>query len=295
MTSPAYLKKGDAVSIVSTARKIARTELDAAIHILEQWGLTVHLGETPGAAYHQFAGTDDERTSDFNAALGNPDIKAIICARGGYGTVRIIDRLDLTNCSKWVVGYSDVTVLHSHLTQGHNCPSIHGTMPINFANNTEQALNSLRAALFGEPLAHECSAHALNRVGNCTGEVVGGNLSILYSLMGSKSELDTTGKILFIEDLDEYLYHVDRMMQNLKRAGKLANLAGLIVGGMSDMNDNEVPFGLTAEEIILETVKAYDYPVCFGFPAGHIDDNRALYMNKKATLEVANTTRLAYL
>jgi muramoyltetrapeptide carboxypeptidase len=203
--------------------------------------------------------------------------------------VRIVDGLDwraFAKQPKWLVGYSDVTVLHSHVHQNLGIETLHATMPINFANNTPEALESLRRALFGEPMDYEFPHHDLNRKGQAEGQLVGGNLSLLYSLAGTPSDVDTQGKILFLEDLDEYLYHIDRMMMQLQRSGKLAGLAGLIVGGMTDMKDNTIPFGKTAEQIIKEHVEPYGYPVAFGFPAGHIDDNRALVMGRKIWLKV---------
>jgi muramoyltetrapeptide carboxypeptidase len=214
-------------------------------------------------------------------------VKAVISARGGYGTIRIIDKIDFTTFKKhpkWMIGYSDITVLHSHI-YNLGFETLHATMPINFAVNAE-ATETLRKALFGEKLSYEAEKHSLNRTGIAEAELVGGNLSLLYALTGSASDLDTKGKILFIEDLDEYLYHIDRMMMNLKRSGKLENLVGLIVGGMTDMKDNAVSFGKTAEEIILDAVKEYDYPVCFNFPAGHIDRNLVLIIGRKVKLEV---------
>ena len=220
--------------------------------------------------------------------IDDDSIKAILCARGGYGTVQIIDNIDfskLKNNPKWIVGYSDVTVLHSHLHQ-LGITSLHATMPINFEKNTPKALESLKSALFGLGNLTEINHHHFNRFGKVEGEIVGGNLSILYSLLGSDSDINTDGKILFIEDLDDYLYHIDRIMMNLKRNGKLKNLKALIIGGMSDMNDNTIPFGKTAEEIILEYIKEFDFPVCFNFPAGHLDDNRTLVFGKECTLEI---------
>jgi muramoyltetrapeptide carboxypeptidase len=225
--------------------------------------------------------------------LDNNDVKAIISARGGYGTMRIIDKLDFSDFvknPKWIVGYSDITVLHSHI---HNLgiETLHATMPINFTKNAEAA-ESLRRALFGESLTYEADQHVLNRRGIAEGELIGGNLSLLYALIGSASDIDTAGKIFFIEDLDEYLYHIDRMMLSLKRAGKLDKLAGLIVGGMSDMKDNLVPFGKTAEEIIYDAVKEFDYPVAFNFPSGHIERNLAVVLGRNMKMEVEEVTRL---
>jgi len=297
MIQPPFLKQGDKVAIVSTARKISKAELKFAVDKLKEWGLDIVFGEHLFEEHNQFAGNDEMRTSDFQKALNNDAVKAIICARGGYGTVRIIDMIDFSmfqTSPKWIVGYSDVTALHSHISSNYDVQTIHGTMPINFETNTKEALILLKKALFGEELSYTISRHKLNRNGSCEGELIGGNLSILYSLIGSPSDIDTAGKILFLEDLDEYLYHVDRMMQNLKRSGKLSNLAGLIVGALSNMNDNIVPFGKTAEEIILEAVTDYNYPVCFGFPFGHIDDNRAIIVNKKANLLVSSSVKLIY-
>lgn len=287
---PPYLVKGDQVIIAATARKISLEELGPAVQYLHSRGLEVIF--TPGLfdVHHQFAGTDDQRAAAFQWALAHPTAKAILIARGGYGTVRIIDKIQfdvLLHHPKWICGYSDVTVLHSHLHQ-LNWASLHCAMPINFTKH-DGAVESLINALEGQPIQHRVQRHPLNRKGRSKAIVTGGNLSILYAIGGSVSDVDTAGKLLFIEDLDEYLYHIDRMMMQLKRAGKLKNLSGLIVGGMSDMKDNAVPFGATAEEIVRDAVDAYDYPVCFGFPAGHIDDNRAIYFGKQALLEVTTS------
>lgn len=296
LIQPPYLKKGDTIGIIACARKISREEMDPVIEILKGWGLKVELGKNLFNGDCQFSGTDAERAEDLQTMLNDASIKAVISARGGYGTMRIIDKIDFTAFQKnpkWLVGYSDITVLHSHIhTLG--IETLHATMPINFHKDAE-ALETLRKALFGEKIKYEISSHPLNRIGIAEGELVGGNLSLLYALAGSVSDIDTTGKILFIEDLDEYLYHIDRMMMNLKRSGKLSHLAGLVVGGMSDMKDNAIPFGKTAEEIILDAVKEYNYPVCFHFPAGHIDKNLALYLGRKAKLEVTTSTKLSFL
>ncbi len=290
MVSPKYLQKNDTVAIVSTARKISLQEIQPAIKLLEGWDLKVKVGKTIGLEDNQFAGTDKERTKDFQNMLDDAEVKAIWCARGGYGTVRIIDALNFTKFKespKWIVGYSDVTVLHNHI---HNLgfETVHATMPINVEKNSVEALNSLKSALFGEQLQYSIRNNKLNKLGESKGEFVGGNLSMLYSLLGSESAIITDGKILFIEDLDEYLYHVDRMMQNLRRNGYFNNLKGLIVGGLSDMNDNSIPFGKTAKEIVFDVCKDYDFPICFDFPAGHIDDNCALIMGRKIQLAVGS-------
>ena len=295
MTSPSYLKQGDKIGIVATARLISQEELQPAIDILRSWGLEVVLGKNLFNTNNQYAGTDAERAEDLQTMLDDRSVKAVISARGGYGTVRIIDKLDFTqfkNNPKWMIGYSDITVLHSHI---HNLgiETIHATMLINFTKNKE-ATDSLRKVLFGETINYETKSNELNRNGNAEGELIGGNLSLLYALTGSVSDINTGGKILFIEDLDEYLYHIDRMMMNLKRSGKLDNLEGLIVGGMTDMKDNTIPFGKTAEEIILDSVREYNYPVCFNFPAGHIDRNLALHFGRKVMLSVGAKVTLAF-
>ena len=286
-----HLQKKNTVGIVSTARKISLEEIQPAIHLLESWNLIVKIGITIGLEDHQFAGTDEERTKDFQNMLDDDEVKAIWCARGGYGTVRIIDALDFTKFKKqpkWIVGYSDVTVLHNHINN-LGFETLHATMPINVPKNSIEAIISLKDAFFGKPLKYSIKSKKLNRVGEATGELVGGNLSMLYSLLGSETGITTDGKILFIEDLDEYLYHVDRMMQNLKRNGYLDNLKGLIVGSMSDMSDNTISFGKTAKQIVFDACKDYDFPICFDFPAGHIDDNRALIMGRKIQLAVGSS------
>ncbi len=289
MEKPSNLQKGDKIAIISTARKISKAELHPAVDELNSWGLEVIFGENLFKDYHQFSGTDEQRANDLQWALDDDEIKAVLCARGGYGTVKIIDKIDFSKFiqqPKWLIGYSDVTVLHNHINRNYGIQTLHATMPINFGTNTTEALESLKETLFGASPVYFTDAHELNRIGEAEGELIGGNLSILYSLTGTKSQLDTKGKILFLEDLDEYLYHVDRMMMNLDRTGMFKGLKGLVIGGMTDMNDNAVPYGKTAIEIISETVAKYNYPVCFNFPAGHLDDNRALIMGAKTKLLV---------
>ena len=288
MITPEKLKIGDKIGIISTARKISLEELNSAIKIIENWGIEIVLGENLFKDNNQFSGTIEQRTSDFQSMIDNDTIKAILCARGGYGTVQIIDKIDFSSLRKkpkWIIGYSDVTVLHSHLNN-LGIASLHATMLINFENNSNESLQSLKNSLLGKSNKIECKSHVFNRLGQVDAEIVGGNLSVLYSLLGSISDIDTEEKILFIEDLDEYLYHIDRIMMNLNRNGKLAKLKGLIVGGMNDMNDNEILFGKLVEEIILEHTKEYDYPICFGFPAGHINDNRCIKLGVKSVLKI---------
>ena len=286
--TPPYLKKGDRVAIVCPAKKLPKP-MDDAVALLQSWGLEVVLGETVTAEYHQFAGDDELRAADLQTQINDQSIKAIFAARGGYGTVRIIDKVDfspLVTHPKWIIGFSDITVLHAHLYRNCQLSTIHGQMPINVPDATATSVETLRKALFGEELAYHVPAHPLNRTGEGKGVLIGGNLAILVSLSGSVSDYDYTGKILFIEDVGEYLYSIDRLMYTLKRAGKLKHLAGLIVGGFTELKDNEIPFGQTAQEIIKAAVEAYDYPVCFDFPAGHVDDNWALVFGSRLRLQV---------
>lgn len=285
---------------MAPARKISKQEVKAARDIFESWGLKVEYGDHLFGEHHQFSGMDAERLEDFQSALDDPGVRAIICSRGGYGSVHIIDKLDFSKfrqAPKWIVGYSDITVFHSHINRHHNTETLHAEMPLNFGKSKTKAdtINSLKAALFGQPISYSFEDNSKNRKGTAKGMLCGGNLSMLYSLNGSPSDIDTTGKILFMEDLDEYLYHIDRMMMNLKRSGKFEKPAGLVIGGMSDMNDNAVSFGKNAEEIIVDILGDTTYPVCYGFPAGHIPDNRALIMGREAYLEVnENECRLDF-
>ena len=288
MKTPEYLKKGSKIALVAPARKIGRDEIAAAVKWIEDKGFVAVYDNRLFAEYHQLAGDDDFRAGVLQDYLDRDDIDAIFCVRGGYGTIRIVDKLDFTKFAKhpkWIVGYSDVTVLHAKMQQlGYQ--SIHGTMPINFPNNTPEALESLYEALTNPSFrAKSRNLLQLNEISpfrsapvEMTGEIVGGNLSVLYSMLGSDLFPETDGKILFIEDLDEYLYHIDRMMMGLKRAGKLANLKALMVGAFSDMHDNTVPFDMTAKEIIYEKVKEYGYPIIWDVSAGHIDNNLALVL-----------------
>ncbi|MCX6273968.1 MAG: LD-carboxypeptidase [Bacteroidetes bacterium] len=300
MTTPAYLKSGDKVAIVSTARKVSEAEMTPAVELLKQWGIETAFGKNLFNQLNQFAGTDEDRTQDFQDALNDPSVKAILFARGGYGTVRIIDKIDWSAFKinpKWLIGFSDVTVTHSHVQKNFGIETLHAPMAFNLPKSTNEVKQKLRQALFGEKLQYEISENIfsdINRPGECTGELVGGNLSILYSLLGSSSSIDTNGKILFLEDLDEYLYHIDRMMMALKRAGKLYKLAGLIVGGMNDMKDNKVRFNKTAEEIISEAVSEYNYPLLFGFPAGHVRNNMPLIFGRKVNLKVVEDSSLSF-
>ena len=287
--APPPLVAGQRVALVAPARKISLPEVETAVAQLRAWGLEVVLGESIGAAHHQFAGDDDLRRRDLQRQLDDPHIRAIFCARGGYGTGRLVDALDFKGFQqnpKWVAGFSDITVLSSHLLRlGYQ--SIHGVMPVLFGQpGGAAAIESLRRALFGEPLACAAPPYSLNRPGTATGELVGGNLSLLHTSTGTSSQVSFAGRILFIEDLDEYLYHLDRMLLHLHRSGQLVGLAGLVVGHFSQLKDNAVPFGQTVQEIIHHYAQPYDWPVGYGFPVGHEPDNQALVVGRAATLTV---------
>jgi muramoyltetrapeptide carboxypeptidase len=286
---PSFLKKGDTVLIIATARARNELAVKPAVNILASWGLNVECGKHTFKTHHQFAGTDAERAEDLQWALDHPKAKAILLSGGGYGSMRIIDKVTLEKFKefpKWLIGYSDTTVLHARLLN-HHFQCIHGTMAFQFEKDVD-ATNSVKDLLFGTPISYEIPQHSLNRNGKVEAVMIGGNLSLLYALSGSIDDLETKDKILFIEDLDEQLYHIDRIMLQLKRSGKLSQLAGLVVGGMSDMKDNAIPYGQTAEEIIWDAVKEFKYPVCFNFPAGHIQKNMALYLGANVCLNVQN-------
>lgn len=283
-----YLKKGDKIAITCPAKKLPKPMNDA-VALLQSWGLEVILGDTVNASYHQFAGDDELRAKDLQRFINDDGIKAIIAARGGYGTIRMIDLVDFSHFAqnpKWLIGFSDITILHTHLYANYGAQSIHGQMPVNIPDASAHSLETLRKALFGEKLHYQFKSHTLNRIGNGTGILLGGNLSLLVAVSGSVSDINYTGKILFIEDVGEYLYAIDRMLRCLKRAGKLSKLAGLIVGGFTDVKDNDIPFGQTVPEIIMDIVKEYNYPVCFDFPAGHIPDNCSLIFGQQVELSV---------
>lgn len=291
MISPKSLTKGSTIGLTSTARKITSKEMAPCLEILNQWGFKIKLARHIYAEENQFAGSDHIRTLNFQELLDDDSVDAILCLRGGYGTVRIIDKLDFTEylkAPKWIAGFSDVTVIHSHL-HNYSCETLHSTMPVIFdIKGNEKALESLKLTLLGHRLNYTFPTDPNNRLGRGKGKVVGGNLSILYSLISSPSHVDTTEKILFLEDLDEYLYHIDRMMFALKRSGMLTNLKGLVIGHFSDLKDNIKPFGKSYQQIILEAVQEFDFPVVFGFPAGHEADNRTIIMGRNAILTSNN-------
>ncbi|WP_316841062.1 LD-carboxypeptidase [Pedobacter gandavensis] len=283
---PPYLKKGDKIGIVSPAKKLT-TDLSKAIGVLTHWGLEIIMAEHVYASHDQFAGTDEQRRKDLQNFLDDPEIKAVFASRGGYGTIRIIDELDFLKFQeqpKWVIGFSDITILLSHILAQTNTQSIHGQMPKTFEDGTAESLESLRKALFGEALTYSYDSEFENRQGSATGTLIGGNLTLLLAAEGSNSAFDYTDKILFIEDVGEHEYAIDRMMRALKRSGKLSKLKGLIVGAFNGYEIEELPFGQCPEQIIQEVVKDYDYPVCYNSPVGHINDNRAMIIGKSVQL-----------
>jgi len=291
MIIPARLKPGDKIRIVSPAGKVKEEHVLPAVEWLQRQGYKIALGKYVFAEYYQFAGTDQQRLEDLQEALDDPEAAAILCSRGGYGTVRILSKLNYKLFRirpKWIIGFSDISILHSCLNN-HGVASIHGVMPRYFFNSNGQpneSLYSLMQMLTGGKVSYTIPAAQGDRKGRATGELAGGNLSIISSMQGTPCEIVTAGKILFLEDIDEFLYHTDRMMYQLKLSGKLENLAGLVLGNFTDMKDNESPFGKNIHEIIAEAVDEYNYPVCFGFPAGHHELNLALAFGLQWELQV---------
>lgn len=304
MITPPYLSTGDKVAIVASARKVLPDEIRPAIDMLAQWGLNAVEGKNLYKQANQFAGSDEERLADLQWALNDAEIKAILFARGGYGTMRIASELvysKFTRQPKWIIGFSDITTLHLHLNET-GIETLHAPMAFNFSKAPTEVLASVQNILFGKKLNYSIPGHKFNRKGVSTGVLTGGNLSIVYAESAANPDMDLDNKILFIEDLDEYLYHIDRMVVSIKRSGRLANLAGLIVGSMNDMRDNtkafgfaaDNPFGKTAGEIIIEHVDEYDFPVCFNFPAGHIPNNCPLIFGREVELNVGNEVTLNF-
>lgn len=292
LVRPAYLKKGDTIIILAPAGKIKdRSAIAPGIELANHWGLVVFFGNHLLSQDNTFAGTDNERREDLQKALDDPSIKAIWAARGGYGTVRIIDDLDFSKFSqhpKWIIGYSDVTVLHNKIHElGYQ--SIHGQMPltIDLEDPTQkESIQTLYQTLFGKKLQYKIASSKYNRLGESSGQLVGGNLSIVYSMLASDTNLNMNGKILFIEDVGEALYHIDRMMISLKRADFFANCDGIIVGDFKLKSNEGNRFGKTLEEIVLEAAEGTDFPIVFDFPAGHVDDNRSLLLGSYVDMKV---------
>lgn len=293
LVKPPQLKKGDTIIILSPAGKLKdRTAVDPGIELANHWGLVVFFGNHLLSQDHTFAGTDQERLEDLQKALDDPSIKAIWAARGGYGTIRLIDDLDFSKFMehpKWIIGYSDITALHNKI---HNLgyQSVHGQMPLTLnleEPEQKESIQTLYQTLFGKKLQYKIESSDHNRPGESTGQLVGGNLSLVYSMLGSDTNLSMGGKILFIEDVGEALYHIDRMMISLKRAGFFEQCEGVIVGDFKLKENEGNAFGKTLEEIVLEAVEGTDFPVVFGFPAGHLEDNRALLLGSYVDMSVS--------
>jgi muramoyltetrapeptide carboxypeptidase len=292
---PSYLQKGDTIGLVCPAGYMPVEKVQTCIQTLQEWGYSVKTGATVGgASATYFSGTDEERLADLQEMLDDEEVKAILCARGGYGMGRIIDSINFKKFEKqpkWIAGYSDITVLHAHLYSNYYISSLHAPMAgaFNEEGFKNEFVQSLKNVLEGKKIKYAMATHEFNKKGEAIGELVGGNLSLLAHLVGTVSDLKTKGRILFLEDVGEYLYNIDRMLYQLKRSGKLAKLAGLIIGGFTDNKDTERPFGKTAYEIIRDGVKEYDYPVCFGFPVSHEKENYALKIGVGYKLKVGKS------
>ena len=296
---PPILVEDDVIGITCPAGYITLEGITPALQQMDSWGFKVKVGSTVGARDFTFGGTDEERLNDFQLMLDDPTIKAIMCARGGYGVIRILDQLDFTKFKKspkWLIGFSDITILHCHVNSNYRFATIHSKMCNSFPTDWSTAepvqvatIKSIASALKGETMSYTADYQLSNRLGTAEGELIGGNLRCIENLAGSKSEIETDGKLLFLEDVGEYLYSVDRMMYNLKRSGKLAKLKGLIIGGFRiKKDDTGDEFGKTLEQIVMEKVSEYKYPVCFDFPVGHQKANYALKCGVKHTLTVSN-------
>ncbi len=296
ITLPPYLKQGDCIGIICPSGYMPLEKVQTCITTLQQWGFEVKLGKTVGSQYHYFSGTDKERLQDLQAMLDDKHIKAILCARGGYGLSRIIDAIDFSSFKtnpKWIIGYSDVTVLHAHILTNLQTASLHSPMASAFNDGANIYIDSLLDTLLGKPISYSCNKDHLNRNGTAQGKLVGGNLSLIAHLIGSPSSFNTQNNILFLEDVGEYLYNIDRMMMQLKRSGMLKGLSALIIGSFSEMKDTVIPFGQNVYELVYDKVKDYGYPLCFGFPVGHVKENLALKIGASYTLTVNEEVMLA--
>jgi muramoyltetrapeptide carboxypeptidase len=289
---PMPLVPGDIIALVAPAKSIDKETITKARTFFEDAGFRVIVTPNCLGAYHYFSGTIGERLSDFQSVIDNPEVKAIVCARGGYGCVQIIDRIQWAaqiDEPKWIVGFSDVTILHQRM-QVLGIKSIHGTMPLNFETNSSTSLETIVAAMKGKGTDVSITSNLMNAHGSASGTLLGGNLSILFSALGTEDQVNYTNGILFIEDVGEHLYHIDRMFYALEMSGILAKINGLIIGGMTGLKDTATPFGKSYQEIILSHFMYRSIPIVFDFPAGHIDDNRALILGDDVTLTVNSTT-----
>ncbi len=292
-TIPPYLKPGDTVGLLAPAGFMPFEKMQTCIETLQNWGYNLSFGNTTHSqSENYFSGTDEERLADLQQMLDDKNIKAILCARGGYGLSRIIDKICFKKFAKnpkWVIGFSDVTVLHAHIFSNYKIASLHAPMAAAFNDDgfNSPSVQSLKTALEGLPSDYEFLGHDYNKKGKVKGQLVGGNLCLLANITGTPSDIDTKKKILFLEDVGEYLYNVDRLFLQLKRSGKFEKLAGLIIGGFTDSKDTERPFGASVYELIYEQVKDFDFPVCFDFPVSHGQENYALKIGVKYTLDVS--------
>jgi muramoyltetrapeptide carboxypeptidase len=293
--TPPYLKKGDTIAITCPAGYMPREKAQTCIETIQQWGFEVMVGKTLGSkSKNYFSGNDETRLNELQAMLDDEGIKAILCGRGGYGISRIIDQIDFTRFKKnpkWIIGFSDITLLHAHINRNFKIATLHAHMAAAFNNgeNKNEFIDSLHKALVGKKAKYGCKAHPFNKLGEAKGELIGGNLTLITHLIGTKSDINTKNKILFIEDIGELIYSTDRMLHQLKRSGKLTNLSGLIVGGFTDVKDTERPFGKKVKELIKDILQDYDYPVCFDFPVGHKKENYALKIGGDFQLKITNT------
>ncbi len=293
LIQPPYLKAGDTVAIVAPSGILnnRQAEVQRAVKLLESWGLHALVGKHVFSKDNHFAGTDAQRCEDFQKAMDNPSVSAIWCARGGYGTVRILDKLNYTKLKKdpkWLIGYSDITALHNDF-HNEGFETIHAMMCTSLTadeRGLDETIVTFKKALFGDPLSYTLKGSNYNKIGSVNAPIVGGNLTMLHTMLGSKSSLDTSGKILFIEEIGEYKYHVDRMLQSMKRAGYFDNCAGVLVGDMTKMRKNTTAWGSSVEQLILDALSDYDFPIAFNMPAGHEDDNRAMILGQNVELVV---------
>ena len=296
MKHPPYLQKGDTIAITCPAGYMPKEKAQTCISVLQQWGYEVLIGKTLGSrSKTYFSGTDEERLNEFQAMLDAPEVKAILCGRGGYGVGRIIDQLDFTAFKKnpkWIIGFSDITIFHAHINRNFKIATLHSSMAAAFndGGSKNKYIQSIKAALEGKKAVYTCKPHKFNHTGKATAELVGGNLALIAHLIGTKSDYQTKGKILFLEDVGEQHYNIDRMLHQLKRSGKLTQLAGLIIGGFTDMQDTERPFGKKVHNIIHELISEYNYPICFNFPVSHDKENLALKVGASYQLTVSKQT-----
>lgn len=295
ITVPPYLQKGDTIAIVCPSGYMPAEKAQKCIETLKEWGFNVQVGKTLGNQHHYFSGNDEERLQDLQTALDDKNVQAVLCGRGGYGLSRIIDKIDFKKFKKhpkWVIGFSDITLLHAHIYNKYKTATLHSPMAAAFndGEHDKKYVLSLKQALFGEKAEYSCKSYPLNKTGTATGKLVGGNLAMIAHTCGTKDQYKTKNKILFIEDVGEYLYTVDRMFIQLKRSGMLENLAGLVIGGFTDMKDTVIPFGDTIENILYNHIKEYNYPVCFHFPVSHGKENYALKIGMEYELDVNTKT-----